>query len=345
MGKGHTFSFEGSRRALLIVNPISGTRSKLGLEGMLRPRLAAGGMSFDVALTKGPGDGKTLAGQACREGYGLIIVAGGDGTINEVASALRGTDTPLGIIPLGSGNGLGRTLGIPQDAERAAEIIASGKILRCDNGLVNDRPFFCTCGLGFDATVAERFAGMKRRGYMSYLRSTLAEYLGYDPKPYGISIDGNIITEKAFLIAVCNTSQYGNNVYIAPDATVTDGMLDITVLHAGSPFSTALAGVGMLTGLVGKSKFVDTFRVRSARITRLDDGPVHIDGDPVRMGKKIDVCCEESTLNLFVPGEPIAFKPILTPAVSLFSDLASNLRYAISRLPVERNPFPGKSEK
>lgn len=337
MEKGHAVKFEGSRRALLIVNPISGTRSKAGLDAVLRPRLAAGGMSFDMALTKGPGEGKLLADKARAEGYGMVLVAGGDGTINEVASALRGTDIPLGIIPLGSGNGLGRTIGIPQDIERAADIIAKGLILRCDNGLVNNRPFFCTCGMGFDATVAERFAGMKRRGYLSYLRSTMIEYLSYDPKPYAISIDGNIITEKAFLIAVCNTSQYGNNVYIAPDATVTDGMLDITVLHAVSPFLTALAGVRMLTGRVGKSRFVDTFRVKSARITRLDEGPVHIDGDPVKLGKVIDVSCEESTLNLFVPGDPMVFKPFLTPAAALFSDIAANLKYAIQR-PVGEEP-------
>ena len=326
-----TFLYEGNRRALLVVNPISGTRSKDGIEGEIRSKLAKGGITFDVVRTTAGGDAFRFASEAAEQGYGIVLVAGGDGTINEVASALRGTETPLGIIPLGSGNGLGRTLGIPQDVQRAAEIIAGGKVLDCDYGMVNDLPFFCTCGLGFDALVAARFAGMKRRGYISYLRSTLAEYLSYNPEPYGISIDGKVITEKALLVAVCNTSQYGNNVYIAPDATVTDGMLDITILHAGSPFSTALTGVGLLTGIVGKSRFVDTFRVKSATISRLSDGPVQIDGEPLSMGKVLDLNCVSSGLKIFVPGEPISFKPILTPAESFFNDLASNLRYVIGK--------------
>ena len=186
-------------------------------------------------MTEGPGHASELAAEAVATGTETVIAAGGDGTVNEIATALSHTRTAIGIIPLGSGNGLARTLGIPQDVDEALGVIAAGNIETCDRGMACGLPFYCTFGVGFDAEVSEKFASEKRRGRITYVRSVLQEFLEYQPQPYAISVGGRVITERAFLIAACNASQYGNNAYIAPKAELTDGLLDLVVIHEGSP--------------------------------------------------------------------------------------------------------------
>ena len=202
------------RQALLVINPVAGTRSKQGLEEVVSRRLEEVGVSVKTVRTSGSGDAAEFAGSAASDGYEMVISAGGDGTVNEIAGALSHTDTALGILPLGSGNGLARSLGIPQDVVEALNIIAEGHSIRCDRGIVNSLPFYCTFGVGFDAAVSEKFASMKRRGRVTYVRSVFQEFLKYRSQPYALSIGGAVITEQAFLIAVCNASQYGNNAYI-----------------------------------------------------------------------------------------------------------------------------------
>lgn len=184
---------------------------------------------MDTAYTTGHGDATRLTTDAASKGYRAVIAAGGDGTVNEIATALCGTSTALGIIPVGSGNGLARHLGLPLDVTEAIEVIAKDNIIDCDYGTANGRPFFCTFGVGFDAAVSEKFAHQKRRGKLSYIKSAISEYVSYNPQTYTISANGQILTQKAFIVACCNASQYGNNAYIAPTASITDGLLDITI--------------------------------------------------------------------------------------------------------------------
>lgn len=309
------------KKALLVVNPNSGTRSKQGLGEAVAERLAKEDISVTEVFTEGPGHAVDLTKRAVAEGFDAVISAGGDGTVNEIASALAHTDTVLGILPLGSGNGLARSIGIPQDVREALRIIADGHVLNTDRGLVNGSPFYCTFGVGFDAAVSEQFASMKGRGRINYVRSVLKEFLKYQPQPYSISIEGKVITERAFLIAVCNASQYGNNAYIAPMAKLTDGLLDLIVIHDGSPLSTVKVGVDLLTGYIDRNTRIDTFRIRSARIARLEDGPVHIDGDPLRLGKNLDIVCDSSSLKVYAPEKESEFKPIVSPFLSMLSDL------------------------
>lgn len=319
------------KRALLIINPISGTRSKQGLSSLVAERLAPHGITVAVEETSGAGDAATFATTAAAKGYDMVISAGGDGTVNEIAGALSHTSTPLGILPLGSGNGLARSLGIPQDVGEALKIIAEGRTLVCDRGIVNHLPFYCTFGVGFDAAVSEKFATMKRRGRITYIRSVIEEFVKYQSQPYAISIGGAVITEQAFLIAVCNAPQYGNNAYIAPNANLSDGLLDITVIHSGNPLSTMLVGVDLLTGLIGRNTRIDTFRVSAATITRLKSGPVHIDGDPLTMGTNLEVVCEPSSLAVYVPEKVAEFKPVVSPLRSMLDDLRYDVMSKLRR--------------
>lgn len=316
------------KKALLIVNPVSGTRSKRSLPDLLAAELCPLGYDLDIVETSASGDARNFAAEAVSLGSDLVIAAGGDGTVNETATSLMHTETPLAIIPCGSGNGFARSLGIPQDFDGAVKVIREGNIMKCDSGVVNGRTFFCTCGVGFDAEVSERFATEKRRGRMSYIKDAFLDYVRYKPKAYAISINGEIITKEAFLIAVCNASQYGNNAYIAPQASLTDGLLDVTVVHSGSLLNAAIAGIDLFTGYLDRNTLIDTFRVKEVRIARLEDGASHVDGEPAGLGKVLDISCDPGSLNVVFKRGAENFKPIITPLKSMVGDVASDIKNA-----------------
>lgn len=324
------------RQLLLIINPISGTHSKADLDHYVTDRLTDAGYRVETSWTSGPGDASAMARRAADKGYYGVVVAGGDGTVNEAACGLRDTDTALGIIPCGSGNGLARHIGLGADFEAGIRVISQNRIVNADYGSVNDRTFLCTCGVGFDAAVTERFARQPRRGKLSYIKSTLQEFIEYHPQEYRISLsDGTEITDRAFLVAVCNVSQYGNNAYIAPHASIRDGLLDVTIIHSGSPLTTALVGVDLLTGFIDKNMLIDTFRTNALTIRRSEDGPIQIDGEPADLEGPLNVVCHSGGLRLFAPEREKEFKPIITPVQSLISDINSDLKNIIKNIKPE----------
>lgn len=323
------------KRTLLIINPISGTLPKDGLADRVRERLAPAGFDVEAVETERAGHGAELAARAMAEGYDAVIAAGGDGTVNEVATALRSGQTALGILPFGSGNGLARHIYGSIDTDHALDIIALGHTSQCDYGTVNDRPFFCTFGLGFDAKVSREFAGMPTRGVTTYIRSAVQEYLKYSPKEYEIYTGEQGLSVKAFIVAVCNASQYGNNAFIAPGASIHDGLLDITVIHAGNPLTRAGAAVELFTGRLDRNLLIQTLRVRSAIIRHLP-GPAHIDGEPCMMPQTLKVMCHPGDLPMFTDPAKPRFRPFLTPMESLRDDstylVRENTRHAIRTL-------------
>lgn len=302
-------------RLTIIINPKSGTLSKTGLDKWLPRRLAMLGYTPRVCYTKYPGHATELASEAARRGDYGVIACGGDGTVNEVASGLVNTETALGILPAGSGNGFARHLGIPVDIERSIKVIAENNIEPCDYATVNDRPFFCTFGLGFDAAVSKRFARKGRRGLNSYIASTVDEFVNFHSTTYEIISGDSTITDRAFLVAVCNASQYGNNAFIAPTASVRDGLLDITIVHDGTPLENAWSGVEMLTGTIGSHGKIRTFRTSELTVRRNNETISHIDGEPVDMPSELHIKCHPGALRVFAPKAKINFIPVLTPAV------------------------------
>lgn len=320
-----------TKKALLIINPHSGTRSKRGVADYVGQRLSDNGFMPEVKLTGGPGDATRLAREAAEEGCHMVIAIGGDGTMNETASGLCDTHTALGIIPLGSGNGLARSLNIPTDTAFATDVILQQNVLVCDRGMVNSRNFYCTFGVGFDAAVSQKFATEKRRGKTTYMKNVIKEFLKYSPQAYAISIGGNVITEKAFLIAVCNAQQYGNNAYIAPHARVDDGLLDMIVVHSGNIIENAMVGVDMLTGYIDRNTLIESFRISAATITRLDEGPAHVDGEPVNLGRVLEIECKPASLRIIAPAQDRTFKPIISPMKSLIDDIRYDIRAAINK--------------
>lgn len=325
---------ETERQLLLIINPISGLGSKEGIEPLVRKSLEPLGYRLAIALTSGRGDATRLALEAVDAGFYGVLAAGGDGTVNEVARALCHTPTVLGILPCGSGNGLARHLGIPVDPVAAVRIIAEGHVTDSDFGAVNGRQFFCTFGVGFDAAVSYKFARQHRRGPLSYLRSAIAEYVKYNPQEYTVSANGHVLTERAFLIAACNASQYGNNAYIAPYASITDGELDITIIHAGNPLDTAMVGMDLFTGYINKNTLIDSFRAPAAIIRRQQPGQVHIDGEPLAMDDTLDIRCHPAGLRIFTPEQVTSFRPIITPIENAARDILCSVTRLFNRKPL-----------
>ncbi|ROT21600.1 diacylglycerol kinase family lipid kinase [Muribaculaceae bacterium Isolate-110 (HZI)] len=315
-------------KARLIINPISGTGSKRGLDRYVADALSPLGWELETTYTQCHGDATRLAAEAVDMGYDAVLAAGGDGTVNETAAALCGSRTALGIIPCGSGNGLARHLGIPIDVREGVKVIHDHQPHPIDYATVNGMKFFCTFGVGFDAAVSAAFAEKKRRGMLTYLQSTFQTYAHYEPELYTITANGRTITEKAFLVAVCNASQYGNNAYIAPSATIDDGLLDVTIIHAGNTLSTALVGFDMLIGMIEHNMLIHTFRTSSLTIERTREGAAHLDGEPLVLSDRLDLKCHHRKLNVFAPESLPPFRPILTPASAMLADF----RLAMNKL-------------
>lgn len=308
------------RRLTLVINPHSGTLSKRGLDTWLPQRLTRMGYQVDVRHTAGPGHATEIAAEAAARGDYGVLACGGDGTVNEVAAGLVGTTTALGILPAGSGNGLARHIGIPVDVELSTRVIAADNILACDYGTVNGRPFFCTFGMGFDAAVSHRFAKKHRRGLNSYISSAIDEFIKYHPNKYEIIAGDHIITERAFLVSVCNASQYGNNAFIAPAASIRDGQLDVTIVYDGNILENAWTGVEMLTGSIGNHGKIRTFRIPALTVRRAAPGPAHIDGDPLHLPAELDIRCHPAAIRIFVPRRKLKFIPVVTPMLLTFRE-------------------------
>ena len=219
------------KRIIFIVNPISGTHSKETIPQLIEEKIDHSKYDYSIQRTQYAGHASQIAAEAARDGVDIVVAVGGDGTINEIGRALIHTRTAMGIIPCGSGNGLARHLNIPMIARKALDVINAGTVRTIDYGIIDGHPFFCTCGVGFDAFVSLKFSDSGKRGLLTYLENTLHESLTYQPEIYEIENASGTARYKAFLIACANASQYGNNAYIAPQASLTDGMMDITVLE------------------------------------------------------------------------------------------------------------------
>ena len=277
------------KRLLFIANPISGTRDKGPIIRLIPSFIDNERFEWQVEWTDHRNHAAELAAQAARNEVDVCVAIGGDGTVNEVARALRHTNTALAIIPTGSGNGLARHLGIPMTAEGALQVLARCDIKSLDYGLINDIPFFCTCGMGFDAFISEKFAGSGKRGLRTYVENTLKGGLSYEPETYEIVADGQSTVHKAFLVACGNASQYGNNFYIAPQASMSDGLLDVTIIEPMNVLGAPQLVMQMLNKTLDTNSHVHTFQCKSLHIHRSQPGVIHYDGEPAEAGENIDI--------------------------------------------------------
>ena len=313
---------------LFIVNPISGSGHKESALKAIERYLDRDRFNSEIRYTEYAGHGAEIAREAAARGIDIVVAVGGDGTVNEIAASLVGTETALAIIPCGSGNGLARHLQIPMNPVSAVKVINTAAIARLDHGTINGRPCFCTCGVGFDAFISMKFAEAGRRGPATYVEKTLVDGLRYKTETYRITIgdeEGNCHSVDAFLIACANASQYGNNAYIAPRASMSDGLLDVIIMEPFDLLDAPQISLDMFNKTLDKNSKIKTFRCKELKIHRKNEGVIHFDGDPVEAGKDIVVSLKEKGINVIVNPdadkslrEPNAFQSI---AASLFNEL------------------------
>ncbi|HOK60969.1 MAG: YegS/Rv2252/BmrU family lipid kinase [Tenuifilum sp.] len=290
------------KRILFIVNPISGTRGKESILHIINNTIDNETFEPEILFTRKKGDALQIISEKIAEGFKYFVAVGGDGTVNEVGSAIINTDCVMGIIPLGSGNGLARHLRIPLDAAKAIQVINKLRVESIDYGLVNGLPFFCTCGVGFDAHIGYRFAKEKGRGFFNYVKVALTDFIRYKPKKYKVKIDGTQkMKVKAFLITCANASQYGNNAYIAPNADIQDGLLDIAIMSPINLLQAPAIGAMLFTRTINKSTVLQTGKAQKIVIKRKREDVVHFDGEPIIMDRKIRITVVNKGLRIIVP--------------------------------------------
>ena len=287
------------KKALFIINPIAGGKSKDRVPGLIAGNLDKNIFDFEIALTKAPKQAKIIAEKGIGK-FDIIIAVGGDGTVNEIASALAGKDVVFGILPYGSGNGLSRFLGIPMSVEAAIKNLNYLKTETIDGAKLNGKWFFNMAGMGFDAHISEVFAKEEHRGFSTYLKSSLQEILNYKSHTYDITIDGNRIERTAFMLSFANSSQFGNNAHISPSASVHDGLIDVCIIKPFPLWRYIEMAVRMFGKLADSSSYVEIIKGKHIQIKRRDDGPIHLDGEPQRTGADIDIEVIPNALKIIV---------------------------------------------
>lgn len=289
------------KEIVFIINPISGTQDKSTILRLMNESIDKKQYNPQVIYTERAGHATEIAREAAEKGVDVVVAVGGDGTVNEVGRSLIHTQTALGIIPCGSGNGLARHLEIPLDIRGAIEVLNANNMEQIDYGKINDIPFFCTCGVGFDAFVSLKFANSGKRGLMSYLEKTLQESLSYKPETYELETPDGTVKHKAFLIACANASQYGNNAYIAPQARLTDGLLDVTILEPFTVLDVPSLSFQLFNKTIDQNSRIKTFKCSKLCIHRHEEGVAHFDGDPIITQKDVNVEIIQKGLSILVP--------------------------------------------
>ena len=313
------------KRIIFIVNPISGTASKEHIPEQIAEVMDSERFDYEVRFTEYRGHAAEITRVAAKDGADVVVAVGGDGTVNEVARSLVHTDTALGIIPCGSGNGLARHLCIPLNVTKALELINTCQIESFDYGVINGLPFFCTCGMGFDAFISLKFAEAGKRGPITYVENVLKEGLKYKPETYEIVDDTGTSHYKAFLIACANASQYGNNAYIAPGATMKDGEMDVIIMEPFTALDAPQIAADLFMKTLGNNSKIKTFRTRSLHIHRKEPGAIHYDGDPIMTDNDIDVRIEHLGIKIVANPEVSEDEAQPNQVLNAFSDFFNNI--------------------
>lgn len=288
------------KKLAFIINPISGGISKANFPALVQKHINNNIFDYDLFYTQSTEHNKDLAKMCVVQQYDAVVAVGGDGTINNTAKYIAGTDIAFGIIPVGSGNGLARHLNLSMNQEEALKAINKFDYTYMDTGLANNEFFLNVAGVGFDAHVSWMFSNAPKRGFWQYTKITLSEFAKYKARKYHITIDGESITEDAFLVCVANGSQYGNNAYIAPTADINDGIFEITILKPFKLHQMPQLGARIFNKTLHKSAQVKVLSGKQIIIKREIAEVVNIDGEPVMMEHNIDVKIIPANLKIIV---------------------------------------------
>jgi diacylglycerol kinase (ATP) len=293
------------RKFLFFYNPISGTKNKQPLLDEIERHCKNERVEFEVSRTNAEADYVYLSDKIEKESFTDIVVCGGDGTVSQIVASLLGCVVNIGIIPMGSGNGLALAAGIPTNVSKALAIIFKGKSSYVDGFYIN-REFSCMlCGLGFDAQVAHDFARQQKRGLLTYVKQTVKNFFSARPYPFTLYIKDQSIQTEAFFISIANSNQFGNNVTIAPQASISDGLIDIVIVKEMSKarlLYSLLKQVKMGKVTHSEKKYhqedILYYQAKSIIIQNPSMAPLHIDGDPAETSTTFNIAIVEKAFKL-----------------------------------------------
>ncbi len=289
------------KRIVFIVNPKAGTNLQKHIRDSVDKHLNHKKFEYGIWLTKREGHAAELAKKAIQEGYEIVVAVGGDGSINEVASALVGSDVILGIIPAGSGNGLAMHLGYGRDIDEAIKKLNTAEIQTIDCGTMNGRSFINIAGVGFDGLVANLMKGSHWRGFLPYFLKSVEAGLSYTPRDCRIELDGKILNLKCFAISIANGPMYGYNFQIAPDARLDDGLFEVVILKDAPRWQYFAALPAMLNSKIYDAEFVEHYTARQVKISAAGENHVHLDGEGLVVEGDLNFEMKPVALKVLVP--------------------------------------------
>lgn len=289
------------KKILFIINPISGVGKQALVEKAIDKSIDKTIFDYKISYTKAAKHAIELSKEAAYQNYDIVVAVGGDGSINEVARGIIGSNCTLGIIPIGSGNGLARHFNLPFDINQSIEVINKGNTIEIDTATVNDELFLSITGIGFDALVANKFAKARKRGFWSYFKITLKEYPRYKPKKYSLLIDGKQIKRKALLVSFANSNQFGYNTSIAPMAKINDGFLDVCILKKVPIIKAPYIAHLLFNKQIDKTPYIEIFKAKEIKLLRKKNKRIHIDGDSIKLTKELNIKIKPLSLKVIVP--------------------------------------------
>lgn len=293
------------KRILFIVNPKAGTNLQKHIRESVEKHLNHRKFEYGFRFTERAEHAKELALEAVAEGYEIVVAVGGDGSINEVASALIGTDTVLGIIPAGSGNGLAMHLGYGRDIDEAVKKINTAEVRLIDVGLMNGQPFINLAGIGFDGLVSNMMKGSNWRGFLPYFFKSVEAGLKYTPRECRIEFDDKVLTKKCFIISIANGPMWGYNFQIAPDARLDDGFFEVVIMKEAPRWQYFAAVPSTLNGKIYDSEFVEHFTTSRVKISASGKNYVHLDGEGLVLEGDLEFEIKPKALKILAPKQNV----------------------------------------
>ncbi|MBK8967548.1 MAG: diacylglycerol kinase family lipid kinase [Saprospiraceae bacterium] len=299
----HTFldTLLRPKRIVFIVNPKAGTNLQKHIRGSVEKHLDHRSFTYGIWHTEKPGHAAELARKAQAEGYDIVVAVGGDGSINEVASVLLHSDTVLGMIPAGSGNGLAMHLGYGRDIDKAIQKLNTATVKTIDCGSLNGRTFVNLAGIGFDGFVAKQMKGSNWRGFLPYFIKSLKAGLTYTPRNCTIETESQTITKKCFVITVANGPMYGYSFQIAPDAQLDDGLFSVVLFKDVPRWQYFAAIPSSLKGKIYDAGFVEHFSAKRVKVASEGRNFVHIDGESIELSGDLEFEMVPMALKILVP--------------------------------------------
>ncbi len=298
-----------TQKIIYFINPVSGTKGKEALLKMISTETHEQGIPFEICHTNAAGDYGYLPEKILAEQVTDVVICGGDGTVNQVAAALVATNVRVGIIPMGSGNGLALAARIPRNSYSALQLVFKANARRVDAFTINGRFSCMLCGLGFDAQVAHDFAKQRKRGLATYIKQTFRNFFRFSPCPFTITVDGKTMALEAWFISIANSNQFGNNVTIAPRASLSDGLLDIVVVKKMNRLTWLWKTAWQIrSGKISAwdeqgfaQKSILYFHTSAITIENPRMAPLHIDGEPVETTSRFEITILPGAINLLQP--------------------------------------------